>query len=550
MECLIDVSRTCFIGLLALIAWTTIIPDAIAATRLRVGIYQNEPKIFINTAGKPSGILVEYLDEIARQEDWKIDYVPCHWATCLNWLASGKIDLMPDVARTPAREAQFSFHHEPSLNSWFQVYTHPGIRIDSVLGLDKRRIAVVSDSVEIDEVDSLEKGFGISARIIKEPDFDSAFRAVQNGQADMTIVNHFYGDYHADRFGLARSSLMFHPSRLYYATRKGHHLDILAKIDDHLRQWKSTPGSIYYRAIQQWAGESPRTALPRNVWWFIFGICALLLVALGIAYFLRWQVGARTRDLEQRNRELRDALEELEQTREKAIQQERLHVLGQMASGIAHDFNNSLMLILGHTELLKASINTGGASRQELIEQIEIIERASEDATDIVGRMRDFYRKHEANEPAEMIRIDKVASEVIQLTRPRWETQSLAAGASIIIDADLPTMPLVRASSYEVREALMNLIFNALDAMPQGGTLGIKTWSNERVYVEISDTGTGMSEAVREECMRPFYTTKSGSGTGMGLSMVAALMEKVEGEVSIESEEDKGTKFRLAFNRA
>ena len=249
------------------------------------------------------------------------------------------------------------------------------------------------------------------------------------------------------------------------------------------------------------------------------------------------------RKLAETNRRLEEALTELKEQQERAVQQERLRALGQMASGIAHDLNNSLAPILGFSELLQADprMETETADRY-----IHMIRAAAQSAQGTVLRMREFYR---ARDDDRLLPVDlpQIIAEVIPLTQPQWKDESLARGAPISLHTDIGDIPPVRGNEAELRDALTNLILNACDAMPDGGsiTVSVSTPIEGRVAIEVRDTGTGMPDDVRRKCLEPFFTTKGVMGTGMGLATVYGAMQRHGGSVEIESDVGVGTAVRL-----
>ncbi|MBT7100792.1 PAS domain S-box protein, partial [Candidatus Poribacteria bacterium] len=256
------------------------------------------------------------------------------------------------------------------------------------------------------------------------------------------------------------------------------------------------------------------------------------------------------RSLEDTNRKLQAALAEIRDTQEQALQQERLRALGQMASGIAHDFNNTLAPILGFADLLLARPATL-QDEEKALRYLTTIRTAADDARNIVARMREFYRPRSDGDFLQKLDPQQIVGEAISLTQPRWKDEALARGTPIEVHTELEPVPTLLGDATELREALTNLIFNACDAMPDGGHLTIRTCTGPRdeVVLEVSDTGMGMSEEVRRRCIEPFYTTKETHGTGMGLAMVYGTMGRHAGSVEIESEEGKGSTFRLRFPR-
>ena len=255
---------------------------------------------------------------------------------------------------------------------------------------------------------------------------------------------------------------------------------------------------------------------------------------------LESHVRERTIDLEK-------ALTELKNTQRQVVQQERLAALGTMAGGIAHDFNNALSVIMGFSDILLREAEHG-LTKEKAVPSLNIVLTAAEDASKIVGRLRQFYSPDDADEVRLPVNFNELIEQVVSLTKPRWETQSRAAGRPIFIEAQFDDLGFVSADAAELREALTNLVFNAVDAMPEGGTITLRTVAAENdIIVEISDTGVGMSDEVRERCLEPFFTTKGEKGTGLGLSMVFGIVQRHSGSVAITSAPDRGTTFSLRF---
>ena len=255
---------------------------------------------------------------------------------------------------------------------------------------------------------------------------------------------------------------------------------------------------------------------------------------------------------------LQTAYEELRRTQQVVVQQERLRALGQMASGIAHDINNALSPITAYSELL---LNKQSISAETTREYLQAINKSGVDIAHIVARMRDFYRRREDSEPLSKVNINEIVKEVIGLTRPRWRDVCQREGVSINVKSEFEAdMPRIMGDPSELREALINLIFNSLDAMPYGGTISLITRSVSRpgtkgnsdgeraLQIEVRDDGVGMDEKTRRRCLEPFFSTKiQRGGSGLGLAMVYGMMQRHEGTIDIESSPGKGTSVRLTF---
>ena len=246
---------------------------------------------------------------------------------------------------------------------------------------------------------------------------------------------------------------------------------------------------------------------------------------------------------------LQRAYDDLRQTQQQVMQQERLRALGQMASGIAHDINNAISpMSLYADSLLEREPNLTDTGRR----QLETIQRAVDDVAQTVARMGEFYRVRESRAALLPVDLNLLAEHVVDLTRPRWSDMAQQRGSVIQLRLDLdPELPQVAVVESQVRDALVNLVFNAVDAMPNGGTVTIRTRYSEsgrhRIAIEVSDSGVGMDEETRRRCFEPFFTTKGARGTGLGLSMVYGVAERHGANLEIESEPGIGTTVRLSF---
>ena len=256
----------------------------------------------------------------------------------------------------------------------------------------------------------------------------------------------------------------------------------------------------------------------------------------------------RTRELELSNEALRQAQQAL-------IQQERLRALGQMASGIAHDINNAISPIALYTEsLLEHETNLSSGARDRLV----TIQRAIDDVAQTVARMREFYRPREPELDLADVSLNKLVQQVVELTRARWSDLPQRRGIMIDLKTTLASeLPDIRGADNEIRDALTNLVFNAVDAMPDGGVIEVRTSTRSvtakegaptlHVCLEVIDSGIGMDEETRRRCLEPFFTTKGERGTGLGLAMVYGMAQRHGCALEIDSKPGAGTTVRAIF---
>ncbi len=247
------------------------------------------------------------------------------------------------------------------------------------------------------------------------------------------------------------------------------------------------------------------------------------------------------------NTQLAAALARLKTSQDEIIQRERMHALGRMANGIAHDFNNALAPILGFSELMLMKPET----LQDPLRArgyLEMIHNAAKDSAVVVSRLREFYRYRDESEVFMPVVINDLILQVISLTQPRWKDQALAAGVTIDVRTEMSNVPTVPGNEAELREALANVVFNAIDAIPKRGTILLRTEMQGRwLVITVTDDGIGMSEEVRARCLEPFFSTKDNEGTGLGLGSVYGIVRRHEGEIDIQSEPGRGTSVSISL---
>ena len=238
------------------------------------------------------------------------------------------------------------------------------------------------------------------------------------------------------------------------------------------------------------------------------------------------------------------AFGELAAAQDQLVRTEKLRALGEMASGVAHDFNNLLASVLGRAQLLLRRVQ-----EPQQRQWLQVIERSALDGAQTVRRLQDFTRIRR-DQPLVPLDLNQVVRDSLDITQSRWKDESTSRGIVIEVRTRLTDVPAVPGDASELREAMTNLILNAVDAMPEGGTLTLATaLVDDRVEVTISDTGVGMPPEVREKVFDPFFTTKGPQGTGLGLSMTYGIVSRHGGTIVIDSEVGRGSIFRLSFPR-
>lgn len=274
-----------------------------APVSLRVGVYDNPPKIFINSAGEADGFFIDLLEYIAKKENWQLEYIPGSWDECLSRLESGQIDLMPDIAFSQERQIKYDFTSETILVNWAQVYTSKDQEINNFFDLENQTIAAVRGDISYREFSAILAQFQIEVNYLEVDDFADIFEALQTGQADAGIVSRLYGLNYEHHYPVRRSTIICCPRELRFAATRHRHADVLAAIDKRMLELKSNPESIYYEIIDQWLGIGADSDKRR--WYAVVAIITgiitivVILILIKIIRDIREKLITNYRDLYQ-----------------------------------------------------------------------------------------------------------------------------------------------------------------------------------------------------------------------------------------------------------
>ncbi|MBN1160842.1 MAG: transporter substrate-binding domain-containing protein [Dehalococcoidales bacterium] len=283
---------------------------------VRVGIYDNQPKIFTDDNGNPAGFWPDLVRYIAQKEGWEIEWVHGTWTECMERLERNEIDMMPDVAYTEERDENFDFSQEPVYVSWSRIYSKEGISIDSILDLEGKTVAVLEGSVNFigpDGIKTLIDAFSVKCTFLVVDSYTRVFELIDMKEVDLGVVSKDFAYQHQTDFNVVETSIIFQPSLLYFAFPPESTLKplLVTAIDNNIRELKTDGDSIYYQSLKNWIGASPieRPVLPNWLKWMLIGIGVILLVLGGGTFLLKTQINKRTKELRESEEKLRLVLE-------------------------------------------------------------------------------------------------------------------------------------------------------------------------------------------------------------------------------------------------
>ena len=254
----------------------------------------------------------------------------------------------------------------------------------------------------------------------------------------------------------------------------------------------------------------------------------------------------RTVELTKINEELQNEIAERKKIEETLIQSEKLKSLGTITAGISHEFNNILNIISGNVQLLQMDYK----DHSNLMDRLSIISKSIDNGASITDRMREFTHGDVDTMDFVSADINKLLTQSVEFIMPRWRNMAQAGGINYNMDMEgtKKEVPSILCNPLEIKDVFINIISNALDAMPDGGRISFRTWSKgDTVFVSITDTGRGMSEDLKKNVFDPFFTTKRPEGTGLGMSTSYSKVVRHGGKIEVDSEEGKGSTFTLQF---
>lgn len=295
-------------NVVALFVISTLISLNLCAQTLRIGYYDNPP-LSLRNSGKPAGIVPDILNVIAENNDWNLQYHFFSFSEALEALNSNEIDILCVVAHSNEREGLMEFNEESIISNWGEIYSKKNNLIESVLDLDEKKVAILSNDVYYKGPKGMKKfsdDFNLSIDFVEVEDYLSGMKAVKSGSADAVLTNHLYGMFEVADRNLIPANIFLNPVQLYFAFPKGKNLNqiLIPSIDTSLYEMKSNGNSQYYKIIKKYTG-SPEDK--KMLEWMIY-----LAIIFGILAFLVWinnlilkrKVTNKTRELLDNNRQL------------------------------------------------------------------------------------------------------------------------------------------------------------------------------------------------------------------------------------------------------
>ncbi len=539
---------------------------------VRVGIYENAPKIFTDNEGNASGFWAEITEYIAREEGWNIEWVHGSWEECLNRLASGEIDIMPDVAYTEARSLLYDFSKVSVLTSWSRVYAGNGVDIGSILDLEGKTIAVLKGSVNVEGpegIKALVSAFHINCSFIELNSYIEVFEAVSNGEADAGVVSKDFGNNYEESYDVRQTPVIFQPSQIYYAFNKDNTANdyLIGIIDADIGNLKDDKNSVYYRALEKWLGGAvEKNVIPDWIWWVAGGLMLSILLLGGGSFILRSQVRSRTKELTEEVIKRKQAEEDLLQSYEKleelvkertselkeksdALEEANAHLQevnrhkSVFLANMSHELRTPLNSIIGYTRLMYDGLE--GDINEEQKQDLLAVYNNGKMLLELINGLLDLS-KIEAGKMVmayEVFPVSALINEIIATIEPLAKEKGLTLSHQID-----PVIDNIYADRAKIRQVLLNILGNSVKFTLQGSVKLDITADEDNYVFSVSDTGIGIEKENLEVIFDSFVQVGPAqiagyAGTGLGLAVCRQFIEMQGGKIWAESEPGKGSKF-------
>jgi len=519
---------------------------------LRVGAYENEPKIYTNDDGNVVGFFPELLEHIALKEGWEIEYIHGTWVQCLERLENNTIDIMLDVAYTDARTEKYDFTNVNALSNWGIVFKKVGSRIETLSDLDGKKVAVMAGSVHTDGaqgIKNITKNLGINCTFIELDNYYQVFEMLSGGGADVGIVNRLFGIFNIDKYNVEATSIIFNPMGLRFAFPKNASLNLylISSLDKHLLDLIEDSNSKYYELLETYIYGFNEFRIPE--WVIITIVSSIGLVALFFttSAILKRKVKSRTAELQKAHNELEERV--AERTIELQQANIRLKGLDQLKSmflaSMSHELRTPLNSIIGFTGWLLMEME--GDINEEQRKQLTMVEFSADHLLNLINDILDIS-KIEAGKVDLAITKFEIAEAVEDVVN---SVLPLAKNKGLKLIYTVPKGIIVNSDKRRIKQVIMNLVSNAIKFSDQGNVkIEVKLLNNKDLEVIVKDNGIGIKKEDMEILFQPFQqidmsSTKSHEGTGLGLYLSKKILELLHSEISVKSQFGKGSEFKL-----
>ncbi|PKP10609.1 MAG: hypothetical protein CVU09_06725 [Bacteroidetes bacterium HGW-Bacteroidetes-4] len=493
---------------------------------IKVGVYNNPPKVFLNKKNKPSGIFIDLVDAIARNEGLEVEYVSGSWSQLVDLLKRGALDVMPDVAFSEERDSLFLFSM-PVISSWLQVFTTHQTSIQVIQDLNHKKVGVLKGSIQENYLNqtflNLDK---LDFELITFNDYASSAAALKENKIDALVANRFF--YFSDLCDAAilPTGLILRLNELHFAFAKNTDAQLIKMFNKNISNLKNTPESVYYKSVKKWFSKKTRQLIPAFVYWIIAGIVALLLLVSVFAIILKMGITYKTREIKQKNKALIRAKEAAESS-------DKLKTI--FLQNMSHEIRTPMSAILGFINLLEKN----DLESEKRIQYLDVVKKSGKRLLSTLNDMMEISKietGHKTINP-EPVNVVDTLQYLHELFIKQVSDKNIGFELAEHIDIN---QAMIVTDKHMLEGILTNLISNALKFTETGSISMGNYLDNTSLVFYVKDTGIGIAKERHEAIFDRFVQadlnmTRSHEGSGLGLSIVKAYVTMLGGNIWIDS---------------
>ena len=504
-------------------------------TVVKVGVYDNQPKIFIDSQGNPSGIFIDIIESIANKEHLEIQYIENEWASLMDMLYRGEIDILPDMSYSKERDSLFTLSSLPVIESWLEVFTIRNIDISSIMDLQGKKIGVLNGSIQQKYLDNvLNKNFNLSYDIQIFKSYSNSVKALKNEQIDLILADRFF--YFSELFDneILSTGIILRPAGLHFAFPKDKNPKLVQIFDQNLSSLKNDPDSDYYSSIQKWLSNSKTAKIPNYAIWLIIIFGLSLVIVSAFALLLRYKVGVKTKILSLRNEQLVAANASIEES-------DRLKTV--FLQNMSHEIRTPMNGILGFLGLLNEP-DLDIASRKKYF---EIVKESGQRLLNTINDIIELSKLESNQIQTSYAEVD--INELLDFHLEYFTPPAKQKGLQLFYSKRLDNQHSHVVSDKQILNSILNkLITNAIKFTEEGKVeFGVYIKDSAMIFF-VKDTGVGIPterfEAIYERFVHADLSiSRPHEGAGLGLSIVKSYIEMLNGKIWVESEISKGSSF-------
>lgn len=497
---------------------------------LKVGVYNNRPKIFINEHGRPDGIFIDVLKAVAVKEAYQLEYIVDDWQKLMNMLATGEIDILPDMAFSQKRDSLYNFNNLSVISTWLEIFTTKRTPVTSITHLQNKKVGVLKGSFQEDLLkNTIKKDFNLSFELLTYNNYTETANALINNEVDLMVADRFFYFSNMFKEEIQATNVVFQPNELYFGFSKKIPDRLITSFDSNISKLKNNTNSELYVSIHKWLDiHTHEHTLPLFLKWFIIIISIFSILAIAFIVILRNTVKYKTA--------------ELLASKQKAEESDRLKTV--FLQNISHEIRTPMNGILGFIELLNKD---------------DVVEKDKKNYMDIVTKSGHRL----LNTINDVIEISKIESGQISLHFSNvnigelmtdlyefFKKQANEKGLKLIYNNAFPEekMPYIETDKSLLEKILVNLLRNAVKFTSEGSVEFGHYKEKDQLIFYVNDTGCGIPAERHEAVLERFVQsdlnlTRAHEGSGLGLAIAKAYVELLGGKIKLESEINKGSKF-------